>query len=65
LTTTLLELAGVGEDGRGGRLVPNVQGDALSEQPPQHRLAVGDDGLEVERLRAEHLAAPEREQLSA
>ena len=59
----LLELARVGAHGgeigseRGGEL------NVLADQPPQHRLQVGDDGIELEQLGREHLAAAVGEQL--
>ena len=38
--------------------------DVLAQQPPQHLVHVGHDGVDVQDLRGEHLAAAEREQLA-
>ena len=38
--------------------------DVLADQPAQHRVHVGDDGVQVEHARLQHLPAAEREQLA-
>ena len=38
--------------------------DVLADEPPEHRLDVADDRVQVEDLRREHLLAAEGEQLA-
>ena len=59
----LLELPGVGSDGRDARLEQAVERDVLADQPLEKRFDVGDDGVEVEHARPKDLLAGKREQL--
>jgi hypothetical protein len=63
-TSTLLQLARVGQD----RVqIPGERDDelnVLAEGPAQHLLHRGDDAVEVEDLRLDYLPAGEREQLT-
>jgi hypothetical protein len=59
----LLELAAVGDDRRQERVGNDADLDLLADQPREHRRQAGDDLVQVERDRLEHLMAREREQL--
>ena len=59
----LLDLAGVGADGAEPGAGADVELDVLAEQALQRAADLGDDRVQVERPRLEHLPAAEGEQL--
>ena len=60
----LLELRGVGANRAELRVEHRQELDVLADQAAEHHVHVGDDDVQVEDARLEHLAAAEREQLA-
>ena len=60
----LLELRAVGLDRREVGREPDADADVVADDPAQHRLHVGDDLVEVEHARVQHLPAAEGQQLA-
>jgi hypothetical protein len=52
-----LELRAVGLDRRQAGAHPHADVDVVADDPPDHRLHAGDDLVEVEHARVQHLAA--------
>ena len=59
----LLDLRRVGLHAAEGRIEQAVQLDRLADQRPEHLGHAGDDTVQVEHARLEHLLAAEREEL--
>ena len=59
-----LDLRAVGLDGREVRREPDADADVVADDAVQHRLHPGDDLVEVQHLRVQHLAAAEGQQLA-